>query len=67
LATFELSVPDISCARCRAVVEEGLRRAGIRGRVDLGGKRVLVEGESPDAALRVLQELSYRVESVRRL
>lgn len=67
LATFELSVPDISCAHCKAVIEEGLSRAGIRGRVDLEGKRVFVEGESPDRAIEVLEELLYRVESARRV
>jgi len=63
----EFIVPDMSCEHCRRAVTEALMAlpAVASVQVDLGSKRVAVEGEGlDDAALRAaIIEAGYTAES----
>ncbi|WP_127900926.1 heavy-metal-associated domain-containing protein [Solirhodobacter olei] len=51
--TLKLSVPDMSCGHCKAVVEKTIaaQDAGAKVAVDLEARTVSVESTAPAAAL----------------
>ena len=65
MATSTDRVPVMSCAACKAAVEDELR--GVEGieviEVDLAGKLVTVRGETSDADVRrAIAEAGYEVD-----
>ncbi|MDP5308013.1 heavy-metal-associated domain-containing protein [Paracoccus spongiarum] len=54
-----LSVPDMSCAHCKAAIEAALGRAGGRAEVDLAARTVSVTGLDRPAAEAAIRAAGY--------
>ena len=65
--TTKLSIPDMSCGHCKAVVERTIaaQDAGAKVAVDLDSRTVAVESAAPtDALLKALAEEGYPAEAI---
>lgn len=64
MTTRTYAVPDVTCGHCKAAIEgEVGQLADVRAvTVDVDAKRVTVEGEAEDAAIRAaIDEAGYAV------
>ncbi|NHF72092.1 heavy-metal-associated domain-containing protein [Paracoccus xiamenensis] len=56
---MKLSVPDMSCAHCKAAIEKAVSDAGGSATVDLERHEVIVDGLDPADAQNVIRQAGY--------
>lgn len=59
---MDFKVPDMSCAHCKAAIEEAVAAAGGTAQVDLTAKSVKVDGLDPTQAEATIRAAGYSPE-----
>ena len=59
---MDFKVADMSCAHCKAAIEEAVKAAGGTAQVDLATKQVKVEGLDPALAQAAIRDAGYSPE-----